>query len=92
MSVRQSDPSPSHPFAPFSQTSLSLVRLVLRRNQAGAFNLAKTVRRPGASLSRFQGTSGFHTFRNPCPSKSFTFTVANSVTPCDVMVSADRAS
>gem|GEM_PF-3685511 len=27
-------------------------------------------------------SSGFHTLANPKPAKSFTFTVANSVTPC----------
>ena len=37
-------------------------------------------------------TIGFQTLRNPSPSKSFTFTVANSVTPCAVMVRAERVS
>ena len=37
-------------------------------------------------------TIGFHTFRKPRPSKSFTFAVANSVTPCAVMVRAERVS
>jgi hypothetical protein len=37
-------------------------------------------------------TSGFQTFRKPMPSKSFTLTVANSVTPCTVRVRAERAS
>ena len=46
----------------------------------------------GIGGGMFHEAIGFQTFRNPIPSKSFTFAVANSVTPCAVMVRAERAS
>jgi hypothetical protein len=41
---------------------------------------------------RYSFQNGLQTFRNPTPSKSFTLTVAKSVTPWAIMVSALRVS
>lgn len=46
----------------------------------------------GGQPPRLQEARGFQTLRNPSPSKSFTFTVANVVTPWEIMVSAVRRS
>ena len=83
-----SPPHPARPCSPYRPMNPLPTTTLLRAQRSGRRNVltARFPRPHGYALS------GFHTLRKPSPSKSFTLTVANSVTPWAVRVRAERAS